>query len=161
MSICCKNIGFLDMATYYANKSIKYARENNESINSLWQHGIVCMETNRKKQAIKSFEICLGYYRNTNEKILKYNTFCNIAILKNRGNILKLLINAYHSIPKEVYEANFIIKDNLIQEVYEGLFKVYINKKEYDKASYILHNNITDENIKNKLSQHLLQAKAV
>lgn len=135
--------------------SSKYKVEDFYNYTGIWLMGNVYESIGNIKKAIYCYKQCLKYYEYIKlEEYVLYLKF-NIAKLESDSHTIEKLIIDYKSV--KLTENKSFDKDNILNEMYETLYSIYVKEKNNSKIVSLIH-NIENKTLKSKLlkSQKIL-----
>lgn len=140
-----------------ADLSLKYAINDDYKIYAYWVLRNVYKFINKEKA--KKFNECMEeYYKNKGETYSYADSLGEKGILLNDEKYILEAIKLFNRISD--FEKYMCTKEDKLDEQYESLFNIYINSHYKNKrilALDILHNKITNQSLKIKLSKQIFE----
>lgn len=146
-----KNSNSFKTAIAYANKSLEYVYTDSDRIMTYWLvascHESIDSDLDREK-AIKYYSECIEYFHDNDLLIYELCIRSNKAVLENDELEVYRIMNVY----RNTYKNNIDIE--IVDGMYENLFKIQFANKEYDKTQDVLL-RIKNSKLKEKLSNKM------
>ncbi|MDD4779160.1 MAG: hypothetical protein PHT02_00955 [Tissierellia bacterium] len=127
-------------ALTYIEKSIQYCYTQDEYMESIWMFGCCNDMLGNKKRALKFYNKCLNYYKRNKMFMEETYMLFNIGRLYKDIDTINKVINMY-----KLNNVDSFRLDN----AYETLFELYIEKNDLKNAKVIVDNIINLDTRKN------------
>lgn|GEM_PF-3992778 len=152
----------LNKTIQHIQRSIKYFYLDSDYIKSIWMLAISYGMTNHVEKALRIYDRCIFYYSQMGNKLLMANVMNTKALLENDQEGMEHSVEILESMSNEDITNGGYKKDELLNEAYKNLFKVYSYYYSLDKSNSInkkmlktLH-NITCIKVRKQLRDQLL-----